>query len=60
MPASPRVMTLGDMVYAHDAQPWDILILNEDLIPQWTSVQELLPHLVEALKNAGVLPDASP
>lgn len=49
MPASPRVVTLGDMVYALDAQPGDMLVLNEDLIPEWVSLDELADRIAEAL-----------
>ena len=50
MPANPRLLTLGDMVYARDSQPGDILVLDKDLIPEWTSLEELADRIAEVLK----------
>lgn len=64
MAASPRIMTVGDTVYARDANPGDILKLNEDMIPVWDEARTMehvdpknakVADLIQALIDAGLM-----
>ncbi len=62
MPASARIQTLGEPIWALDARPGDILVLNENLIPEWVRVADYVnpssgtvADVVNALIAAGLM-----
>lgn len=64
MAASPRIMTVGDTVYARDASVGDILKLNENMIPVWDDARAAehvdptsakIGDLIQALIDAGLM-----
>ncbi len=64
MGANPRLQTLGDMVYAKDAQAGDILVLDDNLTPVWDDARvadhldsktATIADLINALVAAGLM-----